>query len=40
MDKGNMVWIPPGWFPMGSSSGFYPEEQPVHEVDLVVIANP
>lgn len=34
MDKDNMVWIPPGRFPMGSSSAFYPEEQPVHEVEL------
>ncbi|MEL7187732.1 MAG: formylglycine-generating enzyme family protein [Pseudomonadota bacterium] len=29
----NMVWIPPGQFPMGSMD-FYPEEQPVRTVKL------
>ena len=29
----NMVWIPPGTFRMGSAE-FYPEEQPVHTVEV------
>jgi sulfatase modifying factor 1 len=31
--KDGMAWIPPGRFTMGSED-FYPEERPVHEVDV------